>query len=182
DRPVGAIVGEVYPRGPAARAGIKEGDVILEIAGQDVFDAEALRYRPATRSEGEVVDVRYLRNGRERTTKVTLAFPPERPARNETRLEGPHPLSGAVIANLSPALAEEIGYSPMAEGVVILEAERGSYASRYRLGRGLSLLSVNGEKIEDVDDARRVFADPTRRYVLQLSDRNGRVSTLRVGR
>ena len=182
DRPVGAIVGEVYPKGPAARAGIKEGDVILAIAGQDIFDAEALRYRPATRSEGEVLEVDYLRDGKERKARVKLSYPPEDPPREETRLEGQHPLSGALIANLSPALAEEIGYSPMASGVVILEAERGSFASRYRLGRGLTIVSVNGEKIENVKDAVRAFKEPQRRYILQMADRNGRVSTVRVGR
>lgn len=184
DRPVGAIVGQLYPKGPAARAGIREGDVILSIAGQDIFDAEALRYRPATRSAGEQVGVTYLRDGRERTTLVKLEYPPEDPKRDETKLEGQHPFSGATIANLSPALAEEIGYSPMVSGVVILETERGSYASRYRLGRGVRLLSVNGEKIDTVQDAKRAFATPQRVYQLQLGDRNGRVSTytLRFGR
>ena len=182
DRPVGAIVGEVYPNGPADRAGIEEGDVILEIADQEVFDAGALRYRPATRSQGEQVDVLYLRDGKERTVRVRLDYPPETPARDETRLKGEHPLSGALVANLSPALAEEIGYSPMASGVVILEAERGSFASRYRLGRGLTIVSVNGDKVETVKDVEKALAKPQRLYVLQLADRNGRISTLRVGR
>ncbi|WP_370335559.1 Do family serine endopeptidase [Parvularcula marina] len=182
DRPMGAIVGEVFPKGPADKAGLKEGDVILDIAGAEIYDAEALRYRPATRSEGDVLEVRYLRDGKEKTAKVKLAFPPERPARNDTRIEGSNPLSGAVIANLSPALAEEIGFNPMASGVVILEAERGSYASRYRLGRGLSILSVNGEKTETVEDVTKALNAEQRYFILQVADRNGRVSTMRVGR
>jgi Do/DeqQ family serine protease len=182
DRPIGAIVADVYPKGPAARAGIKEGDVILSIGGQDILDAEGLRYRPATRQAGERVAVRYMRDGDTREATVRLDYPPEDPPRNETRLEGNHPLNGATIANLSPALAEELGRSPMGKGVIITEVEPGSIARRYRFNRGLTIVSVNGVEVERVEDAVKAFAAPARRYLIEVADSYGRVTTLRVGR
>ncbi len=181
DRPVGVVIGTVYPGGPADRAGLREGDVIVSLAGQEIYDAEALRYRPATRPEGERVAVSYLRDGQRREGTMTLRYPPEDPPRSAKLLEGPHPFSGATVGNLSPALAEEIGLDPFARGVVVLETQQGSLAQRYRMSRGLTIVEVNNQRIERVADLERVLATPSRRFLLRLADRNGRISTLQVG-
>lgn len=182
DRPVGAILGDVYPGGPAAAAGLKAGDVILAIAGQDVLDAEALRYRPATRQAGEKVPVRYLRDGKPATALVTLAYPPATPARDETVLRGQHPLDGVAVANLSPALAEELGRNPMQGGVVILDVKADGLARRFRIGRGLTIVSINGTRVASVRDAERLIGAPASRWTIGLADQDGRVSTLQIGR
>src|SRR3546814_15020297 len=55
DRPIGALIGDVYPGGPAARAGLRTGDVVVEIDEREVSDAGALRYRIGTREPGETI-------------------------------------------------------------------------------------------------------------------------------
>lgn len=183
DRPRGVIVTRIYPGGPADQAGVEEGDVVLSIAGQDIFEAEALRYRLATFTPGERVELTVLRDGRERTLRARLDLPPDSPARDTTALKGLHPLSGATVANLSPALAEELGRDPLAaDGVVVTEAAPGSPAARYGLGRGTLILGLNGDAVENVRGLQEKLAEPVRGYVLQVRAPNGRLTTLRIAR
>ena len=183
DRPRGALVSRVFGGGPAEKAGLREGDVVLSIGGQDVFEPQALRFRPATRDAGEIVDLRILRGGRERTLRPRLDYPPETPARDERTLAGRTPLTGATVANLSPALAEELGRDPFAAGgVVILRAARGSPAARYRLRPGLVIEAVNGQPATDTATLERLLAEATGRTTLTLRRPDGRRSTLRIGR
>ena len=183
DRPGGALVARVFGGGPADRAGLREGDVVLSIAGQDVFAPEALRFRPATREAGETIDLVIVRGGERRTLRARLDYPPETPARDERTLGGASPLTGAVVANLSPALAEALGRDPFAPGgVVILRTEPGSPAARYRLGAGLVIEAVNGEAVSDTRGLARLAERAAGRAVLTLRRPDGRRSTLRVGR
>ena len=79
--------------------------------------------------------------------------PPEVPRRNETLLDGSHPLSGATAANLSPALAEELSAVGVPDaGVIILDLRRGSPAALMRFAPGDIILAINDEKIETVAD------------------------------
>ncbi|MBB4658889.1 Do family serine endopeptidase [Parvularcula dongshanensis] len=182
DRPRGALVTAVYPDGPADKAGLEEGDVVLAVADQDVFEPEALRYRPATLDPGSKAKLSILRDGKARDLTATLAFPPDRPDADERRLTGQQPLSGATVANLSPALAESLGRDPFETGVVVTDTEPGSYAARYGIGRGVVVLGVNGEETDDTKALERALAQPARLYALTLRTQDGRVTTLRVGR
>ncbi|MEO1041563.1 MAG: DegQ family serine endoprotease [Pseudomonadota bacterium] len=181
DRPMGAIISQVYPGGPADRAGLQESDVILAIDGKDVMSGEALRYRPATGEAGERVDVRYLREGREKTIRARLAYPPETPDKDETLLEGRHQLSGATIANLSPALAEELGRNPFDEGVVVLSVAPNSVARRYRLRQGSIIIAIDDEETDSVDDVERALRGGAVDAVT-LKDQRGQTVRYRLSR
>ncbi|MEM6748376.1 MAG: DegQ family serine endoprotease [Pseudomonadota bacterium] len=181
DRPMGALISQIYPGGPADRAGLRESDVILAIDGQDVMSGEALRYRPATGEEGDRVELRYLREGEERTARARLAYPPETPDKDETLLEGEHQFSGATIANLSPALAEELGRSPFDEGVVILSVQRNSIASRYRLRPGTIIIAVDDRETDSVDDVERALRVGALESVTLKNDR-GQTARYRLTR
>ncbi|MDH5558651.1 MAG: DegQ family serine endoprotease [Alphaproteobacteria bacterium] len=156
-RPVGVIVEHVVKGGPADKAGLAPGDVVMAVNGHDVEDAQALRFRLATRRLGEKVDLSVLRKGKERHIAMLLVAPPEDPPRNAVILEGMHPLSGAKIANLSPALVEELGLPGQPRGVFILAVVNRSPAARLGVRPGDILLSVNGKKIALVRDAVKIF-------------------------
>lgn len=72
DRPVGAVVGDVSPDSPAARAGLVSGDIILEVEGQELEDPQALQRAIADAQPGRAVDVTIFRKGRQMTLDVTL--------------------------------------------------------------------------------------------------------------
>jgi serine protease Do len=181
DRPRGALISEIYRNGPAEQAGLREGDVILSIAGLPVMNAEALRYRPATLDAGERVEIEFIRDGRERRTRAELELPPQRPRPDETLLTGENQLSGATVANLSPALADELGRNPFDTGVIILSVEPGSYARRYRLREGTVILAVDDQPVPDVDSLTRVLRRGAF-STLTLRGRDGRAITYRLGR
>jgi serine protease Do len=150
ETPGGVIVKKVYPGGPADRAGLKPGDVILSLDGRQVADVESFRYRIATREPGAQVRVDVWRNRALRTLTLAPIAAPENPPRNELQLSGKHPLSGAVVANLSPALAEELDLPGAWEGVIILKLVRGSAADRLRFRPGDIIVAVNRKEVRDV--------------------------------
>ncbi|WP_031550731.1 Do family serine endopeptidase [Parvularcula oceani] len=182
DRPRGALIADVYPDGPADEAGLEPGDVVLSIAGTEIYEPEALRYRPATLEAGERVALVVLRGGEERDLTARLSYPPERPARNEAVLAGNSPLSGAQVANLSPALAEALGRDPFEAGVVVLDVAARSLAARYGFGRGTVILAINGQLTPTVEAVQAALRRPASFYTMRLRTPDGRVTTLRIGR
>jgi serine protease Do len=179
DRPGGVIVTQVYGGGPADLAGIRKGDVILALGGRPVSDLEALRFRVATARLGDRTRVELTRKGRARTATLPLVPAPETPPRHETELGGRQPLAGAVVANLSPALAEEIERPGAWEGVIVLEIRRGSLAHRLRVRPGDIVVAVNRTEVRRVRDLEEVLDRRADRWEITL-ERNGRIRTLEI--
>src|SRR5690606_13007005 len=82
DRPGGVVISDVYEGGPADRAGIAPGDVVVTVNGQPVNDLQSLRFRVATGALGETLDLGMLRDGRLVSAALPLEPPPESPPRN----------------------------------------------------------------------------------------------------
>ena len=157
-RPIGVLVEEVYRGGPSDRAGVAVGDVIIEVDGHRVDHPEAVRYRLTTRGIGDAAELKLWRRGSQRTVRVDLIAPPEDPPRQMTTLSGRHPLSGAVVANMSPALAEELGERRFEPGVTVLGVAGSGTAVRFGLRRGDRILSVNGSRVDEVRDLQGLLA------------------------
>ncbi|PHR62905.1 MAG: serine protease [Robiginitomaculum sp.] len=175
DRPRGILVSEIYPGAAAAKAGIKRGDVVLGIDGQEINTEQGLRFRLAIHKVGEKIPVQILRDGREMDKELNTRAAPEIPVRQETELIGEHPFAGAQIANLSPALAEEKGLDPFLDGVLVLAVQSRSAASYYGIRPGDIILELNAEEIIEVDDMLRALktADGNLRWPVRI-ERAGR--------
>ena len=152
ERPGGVVISDVYEGGPADRAGIDAGDVIVAVDDQPVNDLRSLRYRIATGALGDSLDVEVLRKGELLSAELPLEPPPESPPRNEVRLLGHHPLGGAFIASLSPALAEELDMPDNWNGVVLTRVQRGTPAGRVGFRPRDIIISVNGQSFERSTD------------------------------
>ncbi|MEI8394227.1 MAG: DegQ family serine endoprotease [Rhodospirillaceae bacterium] len=158
-RPAGVLVKAVDPRSPAGKSGVRVGDVILTLNGQPVDDFDALRFRVATRSVGSTATVGIIRDGSERQVAFTLVAPPEDPPRQVTELAGRNPLTGATVANLSPAFAEEIDFQGISSGVVITAVARGTPAARVGFRPGDVVLKVNDREIGTVGELKSMLRD-----------------------
>ncbi|MBF0093102.1 MAG: DegQ family serine endoprotease [Alphaproteobacteria bacterium] len=157
-RPTGALVTSVRSRGPAAEAGLRPGDVVVAVNGRDIDDPEAMRFRIATLPTGGEAQLKVVRRGAAVVLTLRLMAPPETPPREPTEISGRNPFSGAVVANLNPALAEELGLNVDADGVIIVKLKRNSLAYRVNLRPGDIVLEINGEKVDTVRTLARVVA------------------------
>jgi len=167
-RPGGVLVEAVQPNGPAEKAGIRRGDVIVDVDGKVVDDLQSLRFRLATREIGDKVTLGVQRRGTVMKRSFALMAPPEVPPRDATVIQGKNPLSGAKLVNLSPAVAAEIGFDESATGVLTVEVARGTWASRIGLRPGDIILTINNRKISLVDDVREATAGRYDRWLIEI--------------
>ncbi len=178
-RPAGALVGSVTARSPAARAGLHTGDLIVAVDGQTVDDPNAFDYRFATKALGGQTQIGVMRNGKEVRLAVALESAPEAP-RDEIVLRSRSPLMGAKVANLSPALAEELRLESTMHGVVVVDIGAGSLAQQLGFQKGDVVLAVNGEKIVQTRDLERVTQQPSRLWRITI-ERGGQSISIVLG-
>ncbi|MGI9385796.1 MAG: DegQ family serine endoprotease, partial [Methyloligellaceae bacterium] len=181
DRPAGALVKQVHKSSPAHKADLKPGDVIVQVSGKNVSDPQAFRYRFSTRPIGGSVKLVVIRSGGTLDILVPLEEAPEVPPRNETEIAGRNPFSGARVANLSPALTEELSIDEDAYGVVVLDVRRDTPASNTRfLRRNDIIVALNGERINSVRQLSDIVKQQTRRWRVSLK-RSGRILNVVIG-
>ncbi len=177
DRPQGVIVSQMYQGGPADRAGLQLGDVIVSVDGRAVHDVDALEFRIATRALGGTATVEVWRKRRALTLALPLAVAPETPPRNVTQLLERHPLAGATVANLSPALAEELDLSGAWQGIIVMEILRASAAHRFGFRAGDLIVAVNEREVTRVSELREALRQARGRWSIAYS-RDGRLRSV----
>ncbi len=179
DRPVGVLVNDLWPGGSAAIAGIEVGDVILGINGQDIYDANDLQFRIASLNVGGTATISLSRDNEPVELEVPLEQAPEVPERDLATLDNDSLLSGSVVANMSPALAEELRLSKFSPGVIILDIIRNTNAAYYRFQPGDLILELNDESVTSVDHLVQLTDNPPDINFISIS-RQGERYTLKV--
>jgi len=179
-RPIGALVASVVPDSPAARAGIKTGDVIVAVDGVSVDDPNAFDFRFATEPIGGTAQVGLLRRGKELTAAVTLQGLPDMP-RNEVEIRSRSPFLGVTVANLSPALADELRLDPQSQGVVITNVADGSPAQSVGFQKGDVVVNVNGQKIATSSDLDRITNAGSRSWRVTINRGGQQISVMFSG-
>jgi Do/DeqQ family serine protease len=179
-RPRGVLINAVQPGSPAEQAGIKVGDVITAVNGRDVDDPEALRFRIATLAVGASTRLDVMRGGQEKVLNATLSAPPEQPPRDATEIAGRNPFTGATVANMNPALADELGLESVDPGVTILKLRHGTIAYRLQFQPGDQILKVNGSAVSSVADLRRLLAASAGNWTVTIR-RSGETMTMSIG-
>jgi Do/DeqQ family serine protease len=166
-RPAGALVATVAEKSPAARAGLKTGDVIVGVDGQAVDDQNAFDYRFATKALGGQAQIGIWRGGKEAKVTVALETAPETP-RDEIVIQSRSPFMGVKIVNISPAVADELRLESSAEGVVVTDIADGSLAKSLGFQRGDVIEQVNGDKIARTRDLDRVAKERQRLWRITI--------------
>jgi Do/DeqQ family serine protease len=173
--PSGALVADVWQGGPADRAGVRQGDVIVSVDGQPVIDAANLNYAVGTRRPGDTLRVGVRRGGNVQTLTIRAEPPPATPARDDQTIGGRNPFTGASVANLSPALADQIGVDAFSRGVVVTRVAGGP-AAQVGLQPGDVVRSVNGRQINAVRDLVGAVAAPAGAWQVTI-ERDGQQIT-----
>jgi serine protease Do len=93
-------------------------------------------------------------------------------------IKGRNPLSGAVVANLSPALSEELSI-PSWSGVVVTKVRRGSFADQFDLQPGDVIVKLNNRNVDTTDQLAQMVARQTDEWLITIN-RGGKVKTLRI--
>ena len=137
-KPGGVLIKDLYPSGPLANAGVKSGEVVASVNGENVDDMQSLNYRIATHRAGEVVKLHVESGKAARDINVTLALPPEDPPLEAQTVSGRNPLGGAKIENLSPAAAVDLQMDLLTKVVVITCVTANSYAESQDSNRAIS--------------------------------------------
>ena len=165
--PSGALVANVVPGGPAARAGLKLSDLIVSIDGQAVEDPNAFDYRFATRPLGGKSEIDVQRAGKPIKLTIPLETAPDT-GRNEIVLTTRSPFQGAKVANISPAVADELHLDADTEGVVVTDLADGGTAANVGFQKGDIILAVNNQKIARTSDLEKATRDQLRLWRITL--------------
>jgi S1-C subfamily serine protease len=147
----GALVQKVVKGGPADTAGLKPGDVVLAVNGHAVEHPDALGYRLTTAGLGATVTLTVVNGGVERKVPLKLEQAPETRPKDERLIDGRNPFAGALVANLSPRLADALRMKTDLTGVVIEEVSRGSPAARLGFEPKDIIVNVNGQDVTSTE-------------------------------
>jgi len=165
--PSGALVASVVANSPAARAGLKSSDLITAIDGQTVEDPNAFDYRFATHPLGGTAQVDIQRGGKPYRVNVALETAPD-VGRNEIVLTSRSPFQGAKVANISPAVADELHLDADTEGVVVTEIAEDSTAANVGFQKGDIILAVNNTKVAKTSDLEKATSQSARVWRITL--------------
>ena len=192
----GALVANVTPGGPAEKAGIKQGDVILKFDGKEV---DAMRTLPRMVAETPInkkVDVVVIRQGKETTIQVVLgelteaaeqaSLPPGTGQSAPPAKEGKVAVLGLSLSELSDSLRQKFSLTPDAKGVVVTKVEERSAAAEKGLHEGDVIVEVDQQAVAtpgDVEERVKEAKDRGYRVVTLLLFRDGDYQwvALRIG-
>src|ERR1700759_3285771 len=165
--PTGALVASVVPNSPAAKAGLKASDLIVGIDSQTIEDPNAFDYRFATRPLGGSAQIDVQRAGKTVKLTVPLETAPDT-NRDEIVLTARSPFQGAKVANISPAVADELHLDASTEGVVVIDLADDGTAANVGFQKGDIILAVNNEKITRTSDLDKASKTGTRVWRITL--------------
>ncbi len=157
----GAVVTEVEPDSPGAKAGLRIGDVISGIDGQKVNDAGELQAVVGQKQPGAKITLEILRDGKSTSVGVTLEEMGKRASENNSSSgEGQGKMRwGIGLGDLTPDLRDQLQAPPDLHGSVIEGVQPGSSADNAGLQRGDVILEVNRHKVQTVAEVREALAN-----------------------
>jgi serine protease Do len=167
----GALVAEVTPGSPAAKAGIERGDIILELNGKTVNEPDDLSLHIAQTAPRSTVHLKISRNGQTRDVNVTLDELSETTAAATSEESGATALQGVQVQNLTPAIARDLGISTNTPGVVTTSVDASSAAAAAGLKQGDVVQEVNRKPVHNVAEYNRALAEVHDQSILLLVSR-----------
>lgn len=163
---------------PAHRAGLKRGDIILEFEGKRVTESAILRNLVAQSKAGTPINLKISRDGTSFNAQVIVEQLPSEPLQEQKTLKrtssGDNPFKGAVLVDLDPSLARQLGADPDERGVVVFKIEPGSPAEASGLRKGDLIIEIERQRINNVAEFQRALQRIKGQDILVFINRGGK--------
>jgi serine protease Do len=172
----GALVSEVTPKSPAEKAGLNEGDVILEFNGKKVTDSRHMKLEAASTHPGETVPVKVLREGTNKTLEVTVKELPgsEKLSKADTRHSDANgTLNGVTVGDLDRGARQQFELPTHVKGVVVTEVSPDSASADAGLKPGDVIQEINRKPVNSVEEAVQMTENAKDKKTLLRVWRNG---------
>ncbi|MBW2608828.1 MAG: Do family serine endopeptidase [Deltaproteobacteria bacterium] len=147
----GALVADVTPEGPAEKAGIKRGDVIISFDGKEINEMSELPFVVATTPVGKTVVVKVIRKGKTESIEVEVAELEEEKEK-EKIVEEKTDL-GMAVEEITPEMARKFGLTEK-KGIIVVQVEGNSPAGEAGIRQGDMIIEVDQEPMKDIDRYR----------------------------
>jgi len=170
----GALVADVTPGGPAAKAGIKRGDVIVKYDGKPIREMNDLPYLVGTTPVGKVVEVEVIRKGQRKVFQVKIGKMREQQMAEAA--SGAKPSLGMTVEELTPQLASQFGLKEKS-GLVVVDVESGSPAQDAGIQPGDLILEIDQEPVRGIESFNKKLSKYKKGDVILFLIKRG-VSTL----
>lgn len=171
----GALVSDVVADGPAAKAGIRQGDVITDFNGQTVKDSRDLPAMVAETPVGQEVTVTLRRQGKTQEIPVTVGQLPSEARETEEPSPAAHSQWGLQLQEVTPQRARQFGLAAES-GVMVAGVQPGSAAERAGLQAGDIIREVNRQPVRSVQEIRAALAKVANQDTLLLLVQRGQGS------
>ena len=177
----GALVAEVVPDSPAAKAGLKNGDVITSLNGQSVEDSHKLSLTVGSIAPGTNLNLEVIRDGKPQKLSVTTTERPGNLARNG-RNDQPEQLApddegvlnGVAVDDIKPQMRRQLNLPERVQGAVITSVAPDSAAARAGLRPGDVILEINRKPVKSAQDAVELSQKAeNKKTLLRLWSRGG---------
>jgi serine protease Do len=170
----GVLISDVVEGGPAAKAGLKEGDILMRLDGKPVASVSELRNSIAAIQPGSTASVEVFRDGQRQTLSVAIGRLNEQAAVARSGRAASTQQLGMTVESLTSETARQLGYDSSARGVVVTQVEPTGLAARAGIRPGDLIVAIAGKSVESVADFNQLVGeqDPTSGMRLQL-ERDG---------
>jgi serine protease Do len=173
----GALIGDVTEDSPAAKAGFKPGDVIVEFNGKNVSDSRHLQLTVADTRPGSTVPVEILRNGDKKTIHVTVKQMPGTEQLAENNSQGNDEtgtLNGVGVSDIDQQARQQFNIPKDVNGAVVTQVDPDSAAADAGLKPGAVIEDINHHPVQNADDAVKLTENATnKRTLLRVWDNGG---------
>ncbi len=179
----GALLGDVTPGSPAAQAGLKKGDIVVELNGQPVSNANDLRLRVGNMEPNGTITMKVLRDGKQMDVSMHLGEFPSKEQRASTTGPGESnsSLEGVTVENLTPEIAQQLKLSPATKGVVVDKVNPSSDAAEAGLQQGDVIQEVNHQPVTSAQDFHSAMSSVQKdNPVLLLVNRGGNTAYVAI--
>ncbi len=169
ERPYGAIVSEVVAGSPAEKAGMRVGDVIVEVDGKTVENPGDLQSKISQLNPGETHKITVIREGDEKNLTVEIGEMPEDMDQLSSAQQETIRKFGMSLQNVTPDLAERYDLQ-VDSGVLVTEIERGSQAAEKGIQPGDIITHVGSKPVDDMKEYRKAIEEyePGESFLLRL--------------